>query len=838
MKMVGHHVQVPSGLTVDIVQTNVTGHTFASEEEVNLENLYPALVQCFGIIFLGFIAGKFSFISDVEAKGLGTFVGSFSLPALIFVSLCQLDFHSVNWVFLSAITLAKSLIFLVVLLVGLFIHKPVDPARAALFAIFCTQSNDFALGYPVLNAIYGSQHPQYPMYLYLLAPVSLAFLNPIGFVMMEIGKSRESSAVMPRSKIAMKAFQGIIKNPIIMMTFLGIIGNLLFHGSMPDIIHNFMQTLGSAFSASALFMLGLRMVGQKSADSKIKTSLITPFVLVTMKSLVMPIIAREIVSQLGAGKDANETLDLSNYAFLYGTIPTAPSVFVYASNYGVVPDMIASTITASTFIAAPLMFVTAKLLTLMNMNPGDYIEQLDIFLLDVSIVGLLAAIWVAFVLIMTGKGRTFPHTMTLVLAISQGIACLGAVLWSVLDCRHGWALYLQFIVFGFGVFSTRITTALLAVTLLLLQTKGVCLTLKYRHFLLGIPIGVPAILVASLTLNVALETPAHGPKTDPNFQYGTTQAVVALCVLILSLSATVMAMILRQRYQPKTGDVLENQESRPEDASRRESVTQITEEEAIQESSVEIEDLLLPQSNGRSCGGQGRYRCNSEHRQYCSGLIQRYEVPPAEDALSPTSLINSNPDSEDPQVFRHTLLLLLLCISMFVGAALCIWTLVMDQFSGIYLELVFFDGFLNLGQSIFTFALFGVNAKGIIVQLCYYSRKLLYGREQIVLPPWEDLDQTTRAVCTMFIKHHLTVCMDQVLHDITLNMRVWTGVMTGGELITWLLERGLVLSRQDGEVFGRHLLRGRVIRHVDNHLDFYDENYMYTFQPTEAQTSL
>ena len=63
----GHHVQVSSGLTVDILETNVTGHTFASEEEVNLDNLYPALVQCFGIIFLGFAAGKFSFISDVEA---------------------------------------------------------------------------------------------------------------------------------------------------------------------------------------------------------------------------------------------------------------------------------------------------------------------------------------------------------------------------------------------------------------------------------------------------------------------------------------------------------------------------------------------------------------------------------------------------------------------------------------------------------------------------------------------------------------------------------------------------------------------------------------------------
>ena len=40
-------------------------------------------------------------------------------PALVFVSLCQLGFTSVNWVCLSAITLAKSTIFFLVLVLVL-----------------------------------------------------------------------------------------------------------------------------------------------------------------------------------------------------------------------------------------------------------------------------------------------------------------------------------------------------------------------------------------------------------------------------------------------------------------------------------------------------------------------------------------------------------------------------------------------------------------------------------------------------------------------------------------------------------------------------------------------
>ena len=38
---------------------------------------------------------------------------------------------------------------------------------------------------------------------------------------------------------------------------------------------------------------------------------------------------------MNAGSSDNETENLSNYGFLYGTIPTAPSVFVYATKYGI-----------------------------------------------------------------------------------------------------------------------------------------------------------------------------------------------------------------------------------------------------------------------------------------------------------------------------------------------------------------------------------------------------------------------------------------------------------------------------------------------------------------------
>jgi len=836
-------------------------HTNVNKVPANntdLDNLYPALVECFGIILLGFIAGKFSLIRDVEAKGLSTFIGTFSLPALIFVSLCQLNLDSVNWIFLAAVCIAKSVVFFSVLFIAAIISRGSNVSGAALYAIFCTQSNDFALGFPVLTAIYGKSHPEYPMYLYLLAPVSLAVLNPIGFIIMEIGKNSENHDNNSSSwKIFKKVTKSILSNPLIVMTFMGILGNLLFHSAMPSIIHDFMSTLGSAFSASALFLLGLRMVSSDGRVGEAKRNLLLPFLLVITKSLILPLVTREIISQMNAGGNDNETEALSNYGFLYGTIPTAPSVFVYATNYAIQTDMIASTITASTFMAAPLMFISAKLLMINNLDPADYIDAIDLFLFDISIIGLLASMWVVFVLLITRKGYSFPHQITLLLVICQGVGCLGAILWSTFDCRHGWKLYLQFIIFGYGVFGSRICTAVLAMTVLLQSRFGASLLVKYRKLLVGTGALLPLLIVGVLVLIVVVETERHGAKLDPNFQYGSSQAITALVVVLMSLFITVVSLILLQRSTNPSHQLLisgSTETDRLLASSSASSTVSDMEDTCPALASRDLEDLISEdQSPATPCGGGGaearRYRCDSTHREYCSSLIRRYEVPPAEDALTingPNSPLNGNragfgihmEDTDDPtELQRHKLLLILLSMSMFVGAALCIWTLMMDRMSGIYLELVFLDGFLNLGQSIFTLAIFGISAKGIVVNCRRLTRRIVYGREKILLPSWEDLAEEDRNVSTRFIKHHLEICMEELLHDISVGLRRHQAAFWGDELTSWLIEYGLAHTRQEAEAFGRHLLRGRVIRHVDDHLDFYDGKYVYTFLPENRRTA-
>lgn len=58
-------------------------------------------------------------------------------------------YSQVNWMFLGAILISKATVFIGVVIFTLLLTRPMDFSKAGLFAIFCTQSNDFALGYPI-----------------------------------------------------------------------------------------------------------------------------------------------------------------------------------------------------------------------------------------------------------------------------------------------------------------------------------------------------------------------------------------------------------------------------------------------------------------------------------------------------------------------------------------------------------------------------------------------------------------------------------------------------------------------------------------------------------------
>uniref|UniRef100_A0A182JSX1 DEP domain-containing protein n=1 Tax=Anopheles christyi TaxID=43041 RepID=A0A182JSX1_9DIPT len=543
---------------------------------ISMDNLYPALIQCFAIIICGYLAGRLNIISNFEAKGLNTFVGTFALPSVIFLSLAELDWSTVNWNFLLSILIAKTIVFLSVAIISLLVARPVNYGRAGLLAIFCTQSNDFAIGYPIVSALYSKIHPEYASYIYLLAPISLAILNPIGYVLMEISKIKDKNAennasadveaspppttcpelaaqnrrkiLKGKALVVIKTIESIFFNPILLMTLLGVIGGQIFPNGLPVYLSSVLRSLGNSFSATALFLLGLRMVGKASTLQG--PGLILPGILILVKLLVFPLVTRQTVNIMNAGANFSETTDLSTFGFLYGTFPAAPGVFVIASQYNRDVDLIATSMVASTFISAPLMFISAKMITITNLTPADYLNELDKFSFDISIVAIIAGVWTLLLFALTRKVKRMPHRITCCLLVSQLICNVGVILWSTLEQNSRWKMYLQFYFFTIGCYSSRLWTAFLAITILFLQCRSLCFVLKLWPVFIAAAWGLPTLIV-SLLLFLDSKNIVPTEKRNPSFQYGNAQAAIAVFLLVMCFIVTVGCLILHQRFKKR-----------------------------------------------------------------------------------------------------------------------------------------------------------------------------------------------------------------------------------------------------------------------------------------------
>uniref|UniRef100_A0A671KL77 Integral membrane protein GPR155-like n=1 Tax=Sinocyclocheilus anshuiensis TaxID=1608454 RepID=A0A671KL77_9TELE len=405
---------------VTIHGLNIT-HSPLGAPAMSIDKLFPALLECFGITLCGYMAGRSHIISVGQVKGLGNFVSCFALPALLFKNMVQLQFQHVVWSFLWSVLIAKVCVFLLVCVLTLLVANPESKySKAGLFAIFATQSNDFALGYPIVDVLYRSSHPEYMQYIYLVAPVSLMLLNPVGFALCEIQRWRHTSdRSYSKLHVIFTVILQVLKNPIVFMVIVGILSHFLFGGHVPVLLGEFVDGLANSFGGAALFYLGLNMVGQMGKLTR--ATGVSLILLITAKLLVMPLLCKDMVELLDAGNSSSvNDSSLSDYAFLYGVFPTTPSVAIYAAQYNMELEVVTSGMVISTFLSAPIMYVSAWLLTIPWMEATSLVTELQDVSFNVSIVSLIALVSVSCVSMMLWKfvvkqGNVFGQILTFTL---------------------------------------------------------------------------------------------------------------------------------------------------------------------------------------------------------------------------------------------------------------------------------------------------------------------------------------------------------------------------------------------------------------------------------------
>lgn len=243
---------------------------------------------------------------------------------------------------------------------------------------------------------------------------------------------------------------------------------------------------------------------------------------------------------------------------------------------------------------------------------------------------------------------------------------------------------------------------------------------------------------------------------------------------------------------------------------------------------VDIEDLLAQNGNDHDrpkglCSSQ--FHCDGTSRENCQSLVKKYQVE-TNQGLEPLEF----PENTDEfQIMRHTVLLILLLCSMFVGLALSVWTLVMEGMSGIYVELSFLDAFLNFGQSLIVLACFITDTGELFHPLAKYWHKLWYGANILRLPDWNSISPEAQHICDQFTNHHLDACRKAIAEDKRWRIKIYKKVFYGNRFVDWLIEVGLAKDRVEAAQYARYLIDGRVLRHINNVYHFHDKNLLYTF---------
>uniref|UniRef100_A0A6J0UJA0 Lysosomal cholesterol signaling protein isoform X1 n=1 Tax=Pogona vitticeps TaxID=103695 RepID=A0A6J0UJA0_9SAUR len=808
----------------------------SSSPSMSISKLFPALLQCFGIILCGYIAGRVNVITSTQAKGLGNFVSRFALPALLFKNMVILNFSNVNWSFLYSILVAKASVFFLVCILTFFIVTPESRfSKAGLFPIFATQSNDFALGYPIVEALYQTTYPEYLQYIYLVAPISLMMLNPLGFIFCEIQKSRDNRNLShSKMKIVGLGLLRVLQNPIVFMVFIGIAANFILNQKIPEYLENFLDGLASSFSGSALFYLGLTMVGQ--IKKLTRGTFVALILLITAKLLLMPLLCREMVELLDKSDSLVNHTSLSNYAFLYGVFPAAPGVAIFATQFNMEVEVITSGMVISTFVSAPIMYVSAWLLTIPSMDRNKLSTAIQNVSFDISIVSLVSLIWSLGVIFLSKKYKQLPHMLTTNLLIAQFVACLGMIIWNfTIEERSISVQILVFIFLYSSLYSAFLWTGLLSFSLLLLKRRE---AIKIPvGFIIIAGWGIPAILVGILLI-----AGKHTDDIDSAFFYGnyqmiTTAVVVSISILISGISLMCMNRsgmeanyeVLHQHFQHS-----QTEEPDREVNGRSRPLTSMSDLPA--DTSFEREHCACQKQNGDLCYSEGEPACSSSINDNCSLSIETANqcLVPCSSQRCVLAQEEQLRQTGDKQLARHVLLCLLLIVGLFANLSSCLWWLFNQEPGRLYVELQFFCAVFNFGQGFISFGIFGLDKHLIILPFKRRFEFLWGGRT--VERRESSVPEEIRMACQQFVNYHKETCVRSIVQDRRCGTKTVTGVFFGSDLVTWLVEVGLASDRGEAVVYGEKLVKGGIVQHIANEFEFRDEQLYYHFIPGRAAT--
>ncbi|XP_067127487.1 lysosomal cholesterol signaling protein-like [Centruroides vittatus] len=492
------------------------GNSTSIGKENIFDEYIPALSKCIVTIILGYANGRFKLFSEIDAKGMNKFVIYWILPFALYLKVANSDLNVVRWKMIGAIMVTKVIIFVGIVsfhMVWKCKRKLVD---GGIYAMLCAVSNDAALGNVLVQALYSTLHPDLPLHLFLIQPISILLFQPIALTMAKTSRI-DNCGRTHFWLVCTKSIWISMRNPLVLALVLGLITSAWIPKPLPYLFVYVLNVIATALPANVLFVLGMSMVGkfQLIFQTKYHSTVITCFFL---KMLATPIILRLITSNLSFLEDKD-----ADFSFVYGVMIPYNGVLVFANEFGIslYPIQIILTLSALSFF--PFTYVTA--LSTVN-NLIGFERCLNDVYFYYNVVNLTFGFLTCMV---NFRRKNKSSDIFIWFVVSQMVLSTG----NMLIVGHSFIMPdIQKVISLFGQVMCNFWTANLAAQIHLKVNKR-------RYFLL-VGFGIPTSLTASILFFNVYKYPNKIPKNfmDNKMAIGATlvNVLCALLIIIVFLS--------------------------------------------------------------------------------------------------------------------------------------------------------------------------------------------------------------------------------------------------------------------------------------------------------------
>jgi len=297
-----------------------------------VDSIINAVLPVFAIILCGYLAGRFGVLGAESSEALNRFVYWIALPVLLFHSMARVEPQEIlNWPFIGAFTGGLAITMALTIVVSMIVFRR-RLAEAGLAGMTSVLGNTSYMGIPLAIAAFG-EDARVPAVVAVIIPAIVVVAAAIALI--EIGLSEGRKA-----RIVSDVAAALARNPLVVSALAGIAWS--FSGlTLPIPVDRFCGILGAAAGPSALFAIGLFLVGIPIARGAPEVGVIT-----AMKLIVHP-----LATWFFAAHVFDVPPQWTEVGVMMAAVPIGAAAFVVAQNYRLFEGRSSTAILVSTVVS-------------------------------------------------------------------------------------------------------------------------------------------------------------------------------------------------------------------------------------------------------------------------------------------------------------------------------------------------------------------------------------------------------------------------------------------------------------------------------------------------------